>query len=305
MSRRFWALAILASVCLHLPLWLLYQDYLEKQKVAALAVPVFTSRILSTNELDRLMRKSRSSVESQAPKSSVKPSPNDEAKYFSEQTRRTDKETIARGRPGLPGLNTPAIAGKESPSYHEAASRKLRRLGMEANVALSAPESPEDVSKLNTPNTGMLRSPAGENGSVDVVLSDVAQGSETLLNTDEYVFSSFFNRLKNEVEPRWSPLARQIMKQQWRSLPEGIYVTELSFGTDDSGKITFVEVARSSGYAEFDKAASDSLWDLGRVMNLPRELLDRDSRYRTKLTFVVDFKKSGMRFDTITENEEK
>lgn len=282
-------IALVASLLLHGPLfWLAYQRVWGDPPAAAEAAPVvFTSRILSSQELDRMLKRHGAVVTSEAPERKDTRRP---ANYAAETTRRVDKETIARGRPG-------------APASHQALGASARRFGLQGVVQPESPVGGQTAPvERSAVGTGILRSPAGEGGSVDVVLSDVAQGSQTLLNTDEYVFASFFLRLKAQVEPRWSPEAREIMKRNWRSLPQGIYVTELSIGTDQDGKITWVEVQRSAGYSSFDEIAKRAVWEVERLVNLPRELLDRDSRYRTTLTFVVDFKKG--RFDTLTENEE-
>lgn len=277
--------------------WFLYSKNF-KNKESLGAAPLVLVRTLSPSELDAILKQHRNTVESSADEVLGDVSKKDPATYLSDKTRRTDKETVSRKRPG-------SLGGGQS-GYVEPSQTSLGIGGVVKDALPDAALANKEPSKNDLAlGSGKLNNQFGQGGSVDVVMSDVVQGAETLLNTDEYVFASFFNRLKSEIEPRWSPAARAIMHRQGRGIPEGIYVTEVSIGSDDKGKITYVEVKQSSGHAGFDSVAAESVWSLGKLRNLPKELLDRDDRYRTTLTFVVDFKKSGFKFDTIAENEEK
>ena len=287
MNRRWgWLVFALVSLAIHTALWYGYREYRASQVVEPRSVPIFTSMVITSKQLDAMTRSQKNVVESVAPES---PEAHDSANYLGEKTRRVDKESVAR---------TEGVGGGPL-------RRGLRR-ELKLKPELTPRWAPEP--DLNADVSGRLQygNGGGLRGSGDVVKSDVAIGAETLLNTDEYRFASFFNRLKEGLLPRWQPRVRTIMRSQNRNkLPEGIYLTEVAVGTDKDGNITEVEITKTSGFAPFDEAASEAFWNLAKLHNLPREFLNRQDRFRTAMSFSVQVSNQGLWFDTETENDQK
>ncbi len=286
MKRWVWGLFFIISLSIHASLWYAYHQYRESQKAEMKTIPLFSSRIISQSELDAMVESRRSVVESDALEAD--PSRQERANYLSDKTRRVDKETIARGDGDGGG----------------ALRRGVRReLDLKPKIGLPKLEPDPD---LKMGSSGVVNyGVGGPAGSDDLVKSDIAVGAETLLNTDEYRFASFFNRIKDEIVPRWKPAIRKITRMHQQKLPEGVYLTDVMVGTDRDGNITMVEVTRSSGYSAFDEAATDAFWHLAKFHNLPREFLSREQNYRTSFSFSVQFTKQGLSFDTASDNDEK
>lgn len=285
MSRRM-GLAMACSVLVHGALGFGYFYSRNPAPKTAQVVPLFKTEVLTESELDALMRRHRRVVKNDAEPEDSKSLPKkkfkDEAEYSSDRSVRVEKETVARGEPGF------GISG---------------RTGLRINLGMESVTT-ESENGASTRASGILQNPGLRGGSIDVLSSEVVVGAQTLLNTDEYKYASFFNRMKSDIEPRWRPRINQITRADWQKIPEGSYLTEVSIGTDARGKVTWVEIKRSCGFASFDQAAVDSIWELSFLNNLPKDLLDREQRYRTSFSFVVQITKKGLMFDTRTENEE-
>lgn len=284
MSRVKWALVVLASLLVHTALWYGYDQYRQSQVKKITTVPLFTTSIITQRELDARIRQQRGVVESNAPEVD-RPAETDDAAYLSDRNRRVKKETIARGDGNGGG-----------------AARRAVRRPLDLRPNLGPPKFKLDPETSMA--SGNLSYGSGPTGSDDLVKSDVVAGAETMLNSDEYKYSPFFSRIKDEIVPRWKPRVRQITRTQ-RKLPEGVYLTDITVSTDRDGSITMVEIARSSGFSPFDQAAVDSFWNLARFRNVPQEFLDRSERFVTSFSFSVQVTNRGVWFDSATENEEK
>jgi TonB family protein len=289
MTKPRWMFFFALSLGIHALLWLAYEEYRQAQIQVTSRVPLYTSRIITQAELDALLRSRRIVVDSDAPESTTKP--DSSAPYLSDRTRRVEKETIARGN------------GDGGGAARLGQSRKLQ---LKPNIDLPGYRpDPNLTMGSGELYLGVQPGVGGAIGSHDLVKSEVVQGAETLLNTDEYRFASFFRRVKQEIVPRWKPRVRQITRSQRRQLPEGVYLTDVTISADRDGAVTMVEVTRSSGFAAFDKAAVDAFWGMARFRNLPSELINQDGRYVTSFAFSVQVTKQGLWFDTADQNEEK
>ncbi len=214
------------------------------------------------------------------------------AKYLGEQTQRVEKETVSKSFGSIQG----GIQGKEGEKSEKKIKHEnpsvLEQLGFSAGIGSKVKPLPHNE-KADGENGhqggGIARL---KKGSMDLVDSDVAIGTQTLLNTDEYVYASFFNRLKSEVGPRWEPLV-QIVLNTKKGIDAGFYRTETVFILDPSGNIIDVKIERASAERSFDNAAKESLMQLIRVENPPSGLRDKDGFYRVHLGFVVSLATGG------------
>ena len=233
------------------------------------------------------------------------------ARFLSEKTQRVAKESISKEFGSVQGNDHPSKTGDQSRASEESPEvriERLKRLGLSPQVFSPAVELSKPPPVLEAQRgAGRLRK-----GTMDQI-DDVAVGSETLLNTDEYIYASFFNRLKREVGPRWEPMISRIVDerasdhsydangQKRRPLAGGDYTTQILFRMDSNGEIQAVDVKTPSGYAPFDEAAKNAVWQLLRMKNLPKALRDSDGYYRIQLGFVVNLQNQGVRMDYVPD----
>ncbi len=119
-------------------------------------------------------------------------------------------------------------------------------------------------------------------------IEDVPKGEETLLNSREFKYATFFNRVKRGVSQYWSP---RVGEEYIRRDPYGnIYGvkdrrTLLSVSLDASGDLVDVEVVHSSGVQFFDDVAIQSFRDASPFPNPPVGLMENDGQIHFQFGF--------------------
>lgn len=209
--------------------------------------------------------------------------------------------------------NSPPKAALEIPSSQrrsEIAMRQKNGLGAGAPIE-NRKESEEVVGNSNRLNlqTGSESASAGKIGqpgalnllpSASVVdrivgaapndhLKDVTEGDGTFLNTREWKYSSFFNRVKQSVSMNWNPGAQLRMRD-----PSGdIYgsrdrYTLLSVTINETGQLKDVYVEKSCGLDFLDLEAIRSFERSQPFPHPPSGLLESDSQIRFTFGFFLD-----------------
>ena len=120
-------------------------------------------------------------------------------------------------------------------------------------------------------------------------LTGVAAGDGTFLNTREWKYASFFNRVKQSVGMHWNPN----QQLQRRDPTGGTYsgkdrYTLLNVVLDERGNVTDVTVQKSSGLDFLDMEAIASFQKAQPFPNPPSGLLDGDSRVKFQFGFFLE-----------------
>ena len=119
---------------------------------------------------------------------------------------------------------------------------------------------------------------------------DVDDGEGTFLNTREWKYATFFNRVKQAVGTHWDP--RTPMRQ--RDPTGNIYggrdrYTLLSITLDGQGMLRDVHVEKSSGVEFLDEAAIVAFQQSQPFPNPPPGLMDKDNAVRFQFGFFLEF----------------
>ncbi len=120
-------------------------------------------------------------------------------------------------------------------------------------------------------------------------LEDIEEGEGTFLNSRQFKYASFFNRVKREISETWRP-----MDEYRRRDPTGnIYgyrsrMTLLSITLDEQGKLKDVQVARSSGLDFLDHAAVVAFQQAQPFPNPPKGLFGPDGQVTVGFGFYID-----------------
>lgn len=140
------------------------------------------------------------------------------------------------------------------------------------DVPGSAPARAPKLAEL-IPPVGVLARLNG--GPTNDHLQDLEEGEGTFLNTREFKYASFFNRLKRDINQHWRP-----MDEYRRRDPSGnIYghrsrVTILMITLKADGSLKGVQVAQSSGVDFLDREAVQAFQRAEPFPNPPKGLVD-------------------------------
>lgn len=263
------------SILLHLVVVALFYQYSsEKQKEEAKnqAPKSIKTVIVSAEQFKQIVESSRSQKEASS-------TPSDRSRYQAEFTQRVDKQTRAKNFGSVEGKKRqdPSKGVKKPKSVGD-------RIGALWSVPLDSGNAPESGSVENKPSLAQ--------GSHDALDREIAIGTHTLLNTDEYVHAGFYNRVKREISPRWQPVVEHFLRHT-RTLKEGSFFTRYAFFVDSRGDVQDAELLVSSGSRSLDDIALIALKEAGRFPNPPEALKADNGLYRFEMGFSVDYTKRG------------
>ncbi len=147
-----------------------------------------------------------------------------------------------------------------------------------------------DISKqlqqLNQLSEGM--STVGES-----LPTDIKVGSFTALNTDRYLFYTFYARMEELVRYRWETRVQQAINMLDRptlSLIGGRnWVTHVEFLLDKNGYLKKAIIMKESGIPPFDAAAVNAFLDARVFPNPPQEMIQEDGLIHIKFGFTVNY----------------
>lgn len=214
----------------------------------------------------------------------------DPLKFLSDRTQRVKEQT----RAALSGL-TKNRTGQKAPT--EASSPMAPAVGQKISPQLS-----DKNSALEAFSPKLKRQPLpGRNYQIDEGSSTLSSaiddrvriGSITALNTDRYLFYSFYARVEELVYFRWSSAVEQAQPQVAARLGRGSgnsrWLTQLEIWLKPNGEFHSSHIMKESGVPEFDRAAVLAFRQAGLFPNPPKELVEEDGLIRLKYGLTVYF----------------
>lgn len=212
----------------------------------------------------------------------------DPARDIGDPTAR-DRETPRLAEPDQPAL--PRGAGEWRPD-HPGTQEARRKFGRAGPVG-GGPAGPAGVASL-LPTLGPEEL-ARRDGSIDHV-EDVAEGDQTFLNTREYKYAWFFNRVKDSVQQHWDAADAHRRHDPYGRIygvRDRVTVLEVTLNAD--GTLDDVFVSKDSGVAFLDEAALRAFRRAQPFPNPPPGLQDPDGRIRFRFGFYLEINGGGLR----------
>ena len=163
------------------------------------------------------------------------------------------------------------------------------------------PSEPGDIPALKdlAPKFSMDAGPKGakadENGDPsksDDYLKDVNTGMQTLLSTREFVYYSYYARIKEAIRQHWEPDVREKVKiiyRQGRSIASAKdRVTQVLVVLNGKGELMRVEVLGQSGVDQLDNAAVEAFRAASPFPNPPKGMIESDGTVKIRWDFVLE-----------------
>lgn len=115
-------------------------------------------------------------------------------------------------------------------------------------------------------------------------LPEISIGNETLLNTKEFAFHTFYIRMKREIEGYWHPDRMLSINQAIH----GTFITSITVVLDEQGYLIQTHIYKPSGISQLDREAIDAIEKASPFPNPPKELLGDDHKIRVNWNFIFD-----------------
>ena len=191
---------------------------------------------------------------------------------WSERTQVVDRETVLTGQ---------QKAGSAKSSGTKGNSRSLEKFGL-------------NYTKLGPQAQAKLDSEAGDaqyGQRAKEYVKGYKEGDKTLLNTKEFVFFGYFQRIREGLNRAWEPILKEKIEDIYRAgrqlASETEHMTRVYVVLDRIGSVVDVLVLDDSGTRQLDEAAVQAFKKAGPFPNPPKGLLDSDGQVRVRWEFIL------------------
>lgn len=207
------------------------------------------------------------------------------AKYLSEKKQRVKQEMQATHNGMTENRsNTSTLPQKQKPTPQQA-QQKSHATGSEKDKD-GFRDLSKELAEMNQLNQG--QSAVGE-----ALPTTVKVGSFTALNTDRYLFYTFYARIEELVRYRWETrVQRAIDSLDPRTAAMAgnrNWNTQVEFLLDRRGFLQKALIMKESGIPGFDAAAVNAFKEARVFPNPPQEMVEDDGYIHLKFTFTVNY----------------
>lgn len=132
----------------------------------------------------------------------------------------------------------------------------------------------------------------GKNSQTNDHIKDVDKGLQTLLSTREFVYYSYYQRIRDKIRSRWEPMIRDKVRKVFASgrtiASSRDRVTQVVIILDKSGSLITVKVIGQSGLTDIDDAAIEAFKLAEPFPNPPKGIIENDGTIRIRWDFVLE-----------------
>jgi TonB family protein len=128
--------------------------------------------------------------------------------------------------------------------------------------------------------------------ATDDHLKNVETGNQTLLSTREFVYYSYYNRIKDKLRQYWEPKIKEKMEHILRTgrtiASSSDRITRIIIILDNTGKLVRVQVVGASGVQDLDDAAVEAFRAAAPFPNPPKGIIENDGTVKIRWDFVLE-----------------
>ena len=122
-------------------------------------------------------------------------------------------------------------------------------------------------------------------------INGIKESDRTALNTREYRFYGYFQRIRERLDHAWVPLLREKLMAYYRGgrklATDMDHTTQLLVTLNDKGEIVRVKLVSESGTRDLDTAAIDAFNQAGPFPNPPKGMVDQNKEIQVPWDFIL------------------
>lgn len=256
--------------------------------VAQLKTPSFMPTPIEVTVIEP--KKDKESAETERSRSIVRRSEGEEAKvakkdsYLSEKTKIVKEERSAKNTGELAPVAIPNVKQVSPQEKQERIKKsvKLSDLGLKA-VPKENPKYEDERNWAEAQN--------GESNPGGQYIKGLKEGETSALNTKEFVFFSYFERVRKQLDQTWPSILREnikkIVKSGRKLASNEDYTTKILVTLNAKGEVTKVQLLEESGTHDVDQAAVDALNRAGPYPNPPKGLIGANGTVEIRWDFLL------------------
>ncbi len=187
---------------------------------------------------------------------------------------------------------------EESKASHVGQFKNSALKNHPSSIKKSHPSKQKEIVKNNgdtksIPSVPQHQEPShGEVSQTDDYLKDVKKGSATLLNTKEFIYYSYYDRIKKSIQSQWEPRIKNKIIKVFRSgrhiASSQSHITKVRITLDNKGALLKISVLDASGIKELDNAAVEAFRLAAPFLNPPKGMIEPDGTIKIDWSFVLE-----------------
>lgn len=283
---------LIASIILHLTFWLgmgiknFKSSHVEKERIeVTLVEPEISVPQQKANKQARKTPPKDQVVEQEKQINDQKPI---DTRFLSKFDQVVKKETRA-DKTGA--FTNAAVEGVQKAGEKEAPKDNKKPLLKEKGDLPSLKDLVPQFS-LNPNAKEVVEGKAGDPSQSDDYVKDVEKGMQTLLSTREFVYYSYYQRIKESLRQYWEPTVKQkvkILYRKGRTIASAQdRITQIVITLTAQGELERVEVVGQSGVTDLDDAAIEAFKQAAPFPNPPKGIVEKDGRIRIRWDFILE-----------------
>ena len=212
------------------------------------------------------------------------------------QNQKVDRQTVSRHRATVQGRQGESSQNhaQSSQSSTESSSMSNLQANQKKQVSvnsLGVPILPKHSLSGSKQGEGYAPEWATPGLRPQDHINGIAESDHTALNTKEFMFYGYFQRIRAQLDQAWTPLLRQKLLnlyKQGRSLAsDQDHLTQLLVVLNEGGEITRVQVVLESGLIDLDDAAVAAFRKAGPFPHPPRGMTDQNREIKISWDFIL------------------
>jgi protein TonB len=205
--------------------------------------------------------------------------------FLGEHTQTVDRQTVSKNQSiHMGATQTPAVS--QSKSEKPTPSKPSPAQPIQDLGALGLKMIPPPKPETDRPEWAS----SGGNAPSDYV-KGIQEGDRTALNTQEFIFYGYYQRIRQRLDNAWVPILRQKLQARLRLgrhiASDSELTTRVIVVLNSQGEVTRVRVTTESGVTDLDDAAVGAFKLAGPFPNPPRGIADRDGQIQIPWEFIL------------------
>lgn len=193
--------------------------------------------------------------------------------FLGKQNQTVEKQTVSTS-------SRSAKSSTQAPStVSRPAKPSLSRFGVPLfRAGMFAPD--RDEKKWATPGT-----------RPEDYVKGMTEAGRTALNTKEFIFYGYFQRIRDQLDRAWVPILRRRLSTYFRTgrhlASDMDHTTRVFVVMNDLGEVVRVQIQGRSGVQDLDEAAIAAFNQAGPFPNPPRGMVDTNREVKISWDFIL------------------
>ena len=230
----------------------------------------------------------------------------EKAKFLSKEAKRVKEEVKAHnnGRTQNQDLNTLPMPTLDSPSAmgkneHQqgggkpGSRKKPEQQEVQSSLTGLQPK-PKQIGGNSSAQEGFGKNLVIGSSSLAEYIPGIKEGGFTALNTDQFTYYTFFERVNEQVRYRWVSFVRSYLgglsDAQMNQLAKYQRVYQIEIVLNGEGQYLKGFIHRTSGDNALDMTAIDAFQGAAPFLNPPKGLVEDDGNIHLHYSFIVEFR---------------